>query len=143
MPKSYVPSLFISSTCYDLSQIRTDLERAVKRLGLEAVVSESFAFPVNPDATVVENCVQVVKDRADIFVLIVGARYGSVTESGRSVTNLEYLEAKAKGIPVYVFVLKSLLQMIPVWQKNPDGDFSDVVDTAKLFQFIEEVRNTK
>jgi len=126
-----------------LSQIRADLERAVKGLGLEAVVSESFAFPVNPDTTVIENCVRVVKDRADIFVLIVGGRYGSVTESGRSVTNLEYLEAKAKGIPIYVFVMKSILQVTPIWKKNPGGDFSEVVDTPKLFQFVEEVRNTK
>ncbi len=143
MPETYVPSVFISSTCYDLSQIRADLERAVKGLGLEAVVSESFAFPVNPDTTVIENCVRVVKDRADIFVLIVGGRYGSVTESGRSVTNLEYLEAKAKGIPIYVFVMKSILQVTPIWKKNPGGDFSEVVDTPKLFQFVEEVRNTK
>jgi hypothetical protein len=143
MPESQIPSIFVSSTCYDLSQIRADLERAITRLGLAPIVSESFAFPVNPDATVVENCLRVVKDRADIFVLIVGGRYGSVTDSGRSVTNLEYLEAKTRGIPIYVFVLKSLLQMIPVWKKNPDGDFSDVVDSPKLFQFVEEVRSTK
>jgi hypothetical protein len=126
-----------------LSQIRADLERAINRLGLDAVISESIAFPVNPSATVIENCIRVVKDRADIFVLIIGARYGSVTETGRSVTNLEYLEAKAKGIPIYVFVSKRVLHALPLWKANPEGDFTSVVDTAQLFQFIENVRDTK
>ena len=143
MPESYIPSVFVSSTCYDLSQIRADLERAINRLGLDAVVSESIAFPVNPSASVIENCVRVVKDRADIFVLIIGGRYGSITETGRSVTNLEYLEAKVKGIPIYVFVSKRVLHAMPIWKANPDGDFSDVVDTPKLFQFIEDVRIAK
>jgi hypothetical protein len=114
MPETQVPSVFVSSTCYDLSQVRADLERSIADLGLDPVVSESDAFPVNPNSTVVENCLRVVKDRSDIFVLIVGGRYGSLTDSGHSVTNLEYLEAKAKGIPIYVFVLKSVLQVIPV-----------------------------
>lgn len=143
MPESYIPSVFVSSTCYDLSQIRADLERAINRLGLDAVVSESIAFPVNPTATVIENCIQVVKERADLFVLIIGGRYGSVTETGRSVTNLEYLEARAKGIPIYVFVSKKVLHAVPIWKANPEADFSGVVDTPKLFQFIEDVRKAK
>lgn len=106
------------------------------------MISESSAFPVDPTADVVQNCLRVVKERADIFVLIVGGRYGSQTESGRSVTNLEYLEARAKGVPVYVFVTNAILQLIPVWRRNRDADFSDVVDTVKLFEFLEEVRST-
>jgi hypothetical protein len=141
MPKGYVPSVFISSTCYDLSQVRLDLKRSIEDLGLEPIISESFTFPVNPNADAVQNCLQVVKERADIFVLILGGRYGSPTGSGRSVTNLEYLEAKAKGVPVYVFVTKAILQLLPVWKTNRDGDFSTVVDTVKLFEFVEEVRN--
>lgn len=143
MPKGYVPSVFISSTCYDLSQVRIDLKKSVETFGLEPVVSESFAFPVDPHSDVVENCLRVVKDRADIFVLIVGNRYGSQTDTGRSITNLEYLEARAKGIPIYVFVLKAILQIMPVWRKNRESDYSDIVDTPKLFEFVEEVRNAK
>jgi hypothetical protein len=143
MPEGYAPSVFVSSTCYDLSQVRADLERAIERLGLQPIVSESRSFPINPDRTVIDNCLKAVKERADIFVLVIGGRYGPAAESGRSVTNLEYLEAKTKRIPIYVFVQNKILQILPVWKKNPGSDFSDVVDTAKLFEFVDEVRNAK
>lgn len=103
MPRGYPPSIFVSSTCYDLSQVRLDLKRFIEALGYDAVISESNAFPVNPQTSTVENCLRAVRDRADILILIVGARYGTVVvDRDRSITNLEYLEAKAKGIPIYV-----------------------------------------
>jgi hypothetical protein len=84
-----------------------------------------------------------VRERADIFVLIVGARYGSQDESGKSITNMEYLEAKGKGLPVYVFVLKKVLSMLPVWKANPQANYDSVVDTPKLFEFIESLRSSQ
>ncbi len=82
---------------------------------------------------------RAVKERADIFILIIGARYGSQNESGKSITNLEYLEAKAKGIPVYVFVLKQVLNALPIWRQNKDGNYNGIIDTPKLFEFVEEL----
>lgn len=32
--------------------------------------------------------------------------------------------------------------MLPVWQSNPDADFSSVVDSPKLFEFISSLRNS-
>src|SRR5437773_7111428 len=124
MPIGYPPSVFVSSTCYDLSQVRLDLKRFIEALGYEAVISEHPAFPVNPQVGTVINCVNAVRDRADLFVLIVGGRYGTPVDGGRSVTNLEYLEARAKGIPIYVFVLEPILNTLKVWQSNAAGDFS-------------------
>ena len=89
------PSIFISSTCYDLKQLRADLHSYVEQAGFEPVLSEYPTFPVDPDETAIENCRKMVESRADIFVLVVGGRYGSLTEQGKSVTNLEYLSARA------------------------------------------------
>lgn len=119
------------------------MKQFLESMGLEPLLSEHPAFPVNPHIGTTENCVSVVKERADIFVLIIGARYGSQTESGKSITNLEYLEAKAKGIPVFVFVLKQVLHLLPVWRQNPDGNYQGVVDTPKLLQFVESIRSSK
>lgn len=143
MPKGYPPSVFVSSTCYDLNQVRADIKRFLENMGLDPILSESPAFPVSPQTSPVENCLQAVKQRADIFVLIVGARYGSQNESGKSITNLEYLEAKAKGVPVYVFVLKQILNVLPVWKKNLQANYEGTVDTPKLFEFVEVLRNSK
>jgi hypothetical protein len=143
MPKGYPPTAFASSTCYDLNQVRADLKRFLESLGIEALLSETPSFPVTPESKTIENCVNAVKERADIFILILGGRYGSVDTSGKSITNLEYLAAKAKGIPIYVFVLKSILHILPVWKRNPQGDFTGVVDSTKLFEFIESLRDSK
>jgi len=143
MPKGYAPSVFVSSTCYDLNQVRADLRRFLENMSFDAVLSESPAFPVSPQISPVENCLLAVKNRADIFVLIVGSRYGSQNKSGKSVTNLEYNEAKAKGIPVYVFVSKQILNALPIWKKNPNADYTDFVNTPKLFEFVETLRSSE
>lgn len=135
------PAVFVSSTCYDLKQIRNDIRDFISdHLGYEAILSEFDSFPLEPEITAVENCIRAVKQRADIFCLIIGGRYGSIANSGKSITNLEYINAKAKGIPIYVFVEKSILTILPVWEKNRDADFSDVVDNSKLFEFVSELR---
>jgi hypothetical protein len=59
------------------------------------------------------------------------------------VTNLEYIEAKAKGIPIYIFVAKNIISFLPVWRKNKEADFSEVVDSNRLFEFVESLRDTK
>jgi hypothetical protein len=139
MPEGYEPSVFVSSTCYDLNQVRAELRHFLTGMGLDPVLSETPVFPVSPQINPVENCLRAVRERADIFVLIIGARYGSQNESGKSITNLEYLEAKAKGLPVYVFVLKKILRRLRDWKQNPTADYADVVDTPKIFEFIEEL----
>lgn len=110
---------------------------------MTATMSEYSSFPVDPNLDAVGNCLGRVKDSADILVLLVGGRYGSPTETGKSVTNLEYAEAKAKGIPRYVFVDKRVLTTLPVWEKNPSADFSGSVDSPKLFEFVKALRDPK
>jgi hypothetical protein len=89
----------------------------------------------------VENCRRRVEHNADILILIIGGRYGSIDKATeKSVTNLEFLAARQKGIPIYVFIERKILDVIPIWAINKDADFSGVVDTTSLFEFVEEVR---
>jgi len=143
MSIAHPPSVFVSSTCYDLAQVRYDLRSFFESLGMVPVLSEFSSFPINPDLGAIENCLAGVNEKADIFVLVVGGKYGSETENGKSVTNLEYLKAKAKGIPCYVFVQKPILTALSIWQKNRSGDFSGIVDSSKLFEFVESLRDPK
>jgi hypothetical protein len=143
MAIAHYPSVFISSTCFDLAQVRKDLRAFIEAIGMTATMSEYNSFPVDPNLDAVGNCLGRVKDSADIFVLLVGGRYGSATETGKSVTNLEYTEAKAKGIPRYVFVDKRILTTLSIWEKSPSADFSGIVDSPKLFEFVKSVRDPK
>ena len=134
------PVVFISSTCYDLKQVRADMKEFFEEnYGFEAMLSEFDSFPIDPCVGTFENSLSNVDQCADFFVLIVGNRYGYVLDSGKSITNLEYLHAKAKGIPIYVFVSKQLYNTLPVWRANKSGDFSSVVDNSKIFEFVAEI----
>jgi hypothetical protein len=72
--------------------------------------------------------------------LILGGRYGYQIENEKSITNSEYLYAKSLGIPSYVFINKQIVNILPIWKRNKEADFSDVVDSTKVFEFVEEVR---
>lgn len=138
-----VPQVMVSSTFYDLKQVRADLARFLsEEIGCRPVISELPSFPIDPDVDTVNNCRRRVEIDADILVLVIGGRYGSVdTRSAKSVTNLEYLAARAKGIPVYAFVERRILSVMPVWKANKEADFSGVVEDTRVFAFIEEVRD--
>jgi len=136
----HTPVVFVSSTCYDLKQVREDLKDFFETsYGFQVMLSEFDSFPIDPCIGTFENCLNNVDKSADIFILIVGTRYGYVMENGKSITNLEYLHAKAKGIPVFVFVDKQLHNYLKIWKANRAGDFSSVVDNPQIFEFVSEI----
>jgi hypothetical protein len=138
------PGVFVSSTFFDLREHRQMLKRFIEdELGCSAFLFEDASFPINPDATTIQNCRDRINNNADVLVLIVGSRYGYIDkDAAKSVTNVEYLTARAKGIPVYVFVDPVILNYISFWRENPTADFSKFVDTPLLFEFVERVRRT-
>lgn len=136
-------NIFISSTCYDLSQLRANINDFIKDSGHNPILSEYNNFPVSPDLTAVENCIKNVKENADMLVLIVGNRYGSIIESGKSITNTEFLTAKQKGIPIFCFIDKNILTTLSIWKDNKSADFSRIVDNNKIFEFIEDIRTNR
>ncbi len=139
--KNRPPNVFVSSTMYDLSELRAQLRQFVEGLGWRAVMSEHNSFPIDPDQTTVENSRRNVRENADILVMVVGARYGSIdAEADKSVTNLEFVEAQARGVPAYVFVSRDVLAQLSVWKANPEADYSSVVDTPRIFEFIDSFR---
>lgn len=133
-------NIFVSSTCYDLSQVRKDLCDFIISLGYNPILSEQKDFPIDPQLDNWENCINAVKMYADVFVLIIGSKYGSVKDTGKSITNTEYLTAIQKGIPIYTFALKEMTTLLSIWERNPATDFSDVVDNNKVFEFLADVR---
>jgi len=133
-------NIFVSSTCYDLSQIRADLFDFIVNLGHNPILSEYSNFPVNPSKNTITNCIDAVKNSADIFILIIGNKYGNTINNGKSITNSEFLAARNKGIPIYVFILKPVLNIIPIWKTNKNADYSSVIDNPAIFEFICEIR---
>jgi Domain of unknown function (DUF4062) len=135
--------IFVSSTFFDLAQVREDIRATITQLGHDPLLNEYPSFPVLPDLDTVENCKKAVKS-SDMFVLIVGARRGSLDPvSGKSVTNVEYETAAQNGIDCFVFINKQVMTLLPVWRKNPTADFTPSVDSPQVFEFIEKIQATQ
>lgn len=134
-------NIFVSSTCYDLSQIRSDIKDFITEIGHNPILSEEYSFPIDTTKSSIENCIEIVRSHADLFILTIGNRYGSQINDGKSITNTEFLTALEKNIPIYTFTLKQMINILPVWKDNPHGNYSSTVDSPKIFEFIDNVRN--
>ena len=55
------PVVFVSSTCYDLKQVREDLKDFFEEnYGFQTMLSEFDSFPIDPCKGTFENCVENV-----------------------------------------------------------------------------------
>src|SRR5215813_10341220 len=131
--------IFVSSTFFDLAQVREDIRTTILQLGHEPLLNEYPSFPVSPNVDTIENCKKAVRG-SDFFVLIIGGRRGSLDPvSGKSVTNVEYEAAIQAGIDCFVFVSEQVMTLLEVWKKTPDADFAAMVDSPRVFEFVSEI----
>ncbi len=93
------PKIFISSTIWDLPNERVAAYKAVNNVGAFPVMSEKTMEAQNMDSLTA--CLSKVLE-SDIYVLILGGRYGWQPEGKESMTELEYLTARRKNIPILV-----------------------------------------
>jgi hypothetical protein len=98
--------VFISSTMKDLVNERRAVEKQLRAFNIEPVNAEGWL----PDGTKSWERIEREIRSSDVFVLIVGERYGWIPDKGpksglgRSVTHLEADEARALGLPVLPFL---------------------------------------
>lgn len=115
--------VFVSSTVFDLLDVRAELGRQLRDLGIDAVLSDDKLsdFRVSPDASSIETCLTNVA-ACDEFVLILDRRYGpSLGQSGFddvSATHLEYRRAVDCKLPIHFFVRDRLDADYSVWKRN-------------------------
>lgn len=144
--------VFVSSTCYDLSQVRRDLESFIESCGHQPVLSDSPGIAIPPGLSTLEACRWLVHS-SDVFVLMIGGRFGSADEAtGKSVTNLEYETALAAGIPVYAFFdheiwakrdtysrLKEMVEDGTLDEDKISDALGEKVQDSRVFEFLREV----
>ena len=122
MDKRYL--IFISSTYEDLKVEREKVTRAILDLNNIPARMENFpAAGVRP-----KDLIERVIKECDYFVLIIGSRYGSISDSGKSFTEEEYNYAVNEGIPVIAFIQDGI-------KERHDDDYK------KLLAFKELVKH--
>jgi len=146
------PRVFISSTCFDLAEVRDSLIDFCQGFGFEVIMSENGDVFYHPDLHTHESCVNEISN-CQIFILVIGGRFGGEykIDPSKSITNAEYIAAKELGIPVFTFIKKELLSDHYVFQKNKEKEFSSEIEypsvenqkyAENIFTFINTVRSS-
>src|SRR5258708_35607637 len=136
------PRVFISSTFYDLRQVREDLERFIKELGYEPVRNETGAIPYDK-AEKLETAAYREVELCDIIVAIVGGRFGtdSQDDPGFSISQAELRRALERGIQVFIFVERNVLSEYSTYLLNKGSKDTRYRfdDNLKIYDFVEQI----
>lgn len=147
------PRVFVSSTCYDLLDVRDRLVAFIKGYGYEPILSDRGDVFYHPDLHTHDSCLREV-DNCQLFILIIGGRFGGeyVADTERSIVNAEYMAARKAGIPIFCFIKRGVLSDHLVYQKNKGDEnlvnkivFPSIEKqkyARKIFEFIDDVRNS-
>lgn len=113
------PRVFISSTFYDLRQVRSDIERFIRELGYEPIRHETGAVAYSKDEPLETGAYREI-ELSDVIVFITGGNFGSESkeEPGYSISQVELKRAPDKGIPVFIFVETSVLNEYSTYKLN-------------------------
>lgn len=149
------PRVFVSSTYYDLKHIRSSIDNFIESLGYDSILSEKGDIAYSPDAPLDESCYREASS-ADIFVLIIGGRYGSSAsteekkptraffEKYDSVTKKEYDSAASKDIPIYILLEKNVYSEYHTYLKNQGNKINYAhVDSVNIFELIRDILSKK
>ncbi|MGE7928212.1 DUF4062 domain-containing protein [Lysinibacillus xylanilyticus] len=142
--------IFISSTYIDLKNERQAAVEAILDAGHIPAGMELFKAGNEDQLKTIKRWI----DESDVYLLILGGRYGSVeTKSGKSYTHLEYEYAIEKGIPVFAAILsESLLyskaadigaiNVFEQQEKDKYKQFKEFVHT-KVIRNVEDLKDIK
>ena len=118
---AYSISLFVSSTVYNLVDLRAELSRYLRELGYKPMLSNDEGFHDNsPNLAPWESCLNVL-ETCPIMILIIDGDYGHkfewkntekvIGDRQISPTHAEYVYAHKKKKRILVFVRQGLLEI--------------------------------
>ncbi|MBD2839208.1 DUF4062 domain-containing protein [Pseudomonas sp. JM0905a] len=137
------PRVFISSTYFDLKNVRADLERFIRTQGYEPVLNERGHIAYGNKEKLEEYCYKEIQI-SDILVSIVGGRFGSQSRSdSHSISNLELKTAIDLGKQVYIFIDRAVYNEFRTYERNKGNKEISYasVDDRRIFSFIEEIQS--
>lgn len=136
------PRVFISSTFYDLRQIREDLDRFILDMGYEPVRHETGAIPYSKTEKL-ETAAYRELQLCDMIVCVIGGRFGtaSIDREGYSITQAELKTALEQGVQVFIFIEKGVHSEYRTYLRNKGkADITwSFADDSRVYSFIEEI----
>lgn len=142
--------VFISSTYIDLKDERQAAVEAILDSGNIPAGMELFKAGNETQLKTIERWI----DESDVYLLILGGRYGSIeAKSGKSYTHLEYEYAVKKNIPIFSVVLSesTILRKASIMGKSNSmeekeidkyEEFRELV-YSKIVREVEDIKDIK
>ena len=132
--------VFVSSTFTDLQEERQAAVEAILDAGHIPAGMELFKAGKSQMKTI-----QKWIDESDVYMLILGGRYGSIEEeSGLSYTELEYRYALSKNMPVFAIILDESFLFTKASSYGKNAIFEkDNINKYKLFKKYVETNIVK
>lgn len=138
-----VPRVFISSTFYDLKQIRNNIGDFIKSLGYEPIMHERSGVAYTQIRPLENDCYHELAS-CDIVVCIIGNHFGSPSlENDLSITMNELRTAINSSKKIYIFIANDVYIENRTYLQNKDsGCFkSAYTDNIKIHEFIAELKD--
>lgn len=136
------PRVFISSTFYDLKQIRSDLDNFIGSLGYEAVRNEEGDIPYGNSEALENYCYKEIKG-VDILISIIGGRYGSNSKKeSYSISQMELKTALKENKQIYIFIDKNVYSEYETYvvNKHIEEFQCRFADDKRIYTFIDEIK---
>ncbi|WP_417851697.1 DUF4062 domain-containing protein [Thalassoglobus sp.] len=104
-------TIFISSTVYDLLDLRAELAEHLESAGHIVRMSEDYErFDVDQKSDSIQQCLNNLK-ASEVIICLLDQRFGGVIQdhanehwNGKSATQVEYEYARKLDLPVYAFI---------------------------------------
>lgn len=118
--------VFVSSTTRDLGDVRAEVAQELKRQGFHVFMFDWGSKRLVPGLCPPEQCVRNVES-VDLFILLLGSRWGYEMSDGRSATEAEFDAALTLGLPRFVYARDYIWTFFEavrhsgsiVWEKGP------------------------
>jgi hypothetical protein len=136
------PRVFVSSTFFDLRQIRENLERMIRDLGYEPILNETGGVPYKATEALEASAYREV-ETSDIIVSVIGGRYGTeaITSPGFSISQEELKHAVERGIQVFIFIDRNVDAEYSTYARNKGAKIEYAhVDDKRVYEFIETIK---
>lgn len=152
------PSIFVSSTFYDLRHVREELCNFIKEKGYTPVLNENGDIGYTSGTPLDVSCYEAVQN-CHMAVLIVGGEYGSAATDEddtykfneyMSITRSEFQKALDCNISIFVFICQPVLSEYYIYKENKSNIENKTVDikfkntkNVNVFRFIDELYSLK
>ncbi|MFA5596216.1 MAG: DUF4062 domain-containing protein [Pusillimonas sp.] len=141
--------VFVSSTIFDLIDIRSEVFQTLTEMGFTPIMSEIWesSFKIPEFENSIEACLQNIKI-SDVAIFILSQRYGpSLKNAGFSdvsATELEYDEAVKNKKPIFFYIRDKLEADYTIWKRNQESQSMNLAwikkEDFKIFLFLEKHR---